>query len=59
MLGTNHRLLWWRAQNQESDCRQGAGGAETVWGKGRVFQTSLNKDDEKALGEALETQAVA
>jgi uncharacterized membrane protein len=27
-------------------------------GKGRVFQSSLNKDDEKALREVLETPSV-
>jgi uncharacterized membrane protein len=34
-------------------------GLKPFVGKGRVFQTSLSKDDEKALREVLETQAVA
>ncbi len=32
-------------------------GLKQFTGKGRVFQTSLNKDDEKALREVLETPA--
>ena len=34
-------------------------GLKPFVGKGRVFQTSLSKDDEQALREVLETQAVA
>ena len=30
-------------------------GLKAFAGKGKVFQTSLNKDDEKALREVLET----
>jgi uncharacterized membrane protein len=32
-------------------------GLKQFTGKGRVFKTSLDKDDEKALREALETSA--
>jgi uncharacterized membrane protein len=34
-------------------------GLKPFVGKGKVFQTSLSKDDENALREVLETQAVA
>jgi uncharacterized membrane protein len=34
-------------------------GLKPFVGKGKVFQTSLSKDDEKALREALETEAAA
>lgn len=34
-------------------------GLKPFMGKGKVFQTSLNKDDEKALREVLETPASA
>ncbi len=34
-------------------------GVKQFAGKGRVFQTSLNKDDEKSLREALEAPSVA
>jgi uncharacterized membrane protein len=33
-------------------------GLKQFVGKGRVFQSSLNKDDEKALREVLETPSV-
>ncbi len=34
-------------------------GLKQFAGKGRVFQTSLSKDDEQSLREALETPSVA